>query len=264
MPNEMPGGPMPVQPIIKSGELEKHGGPEIYAALIKALGEMKSVPKNGKNPHYNSRYVLLDDLQEMYRPILLKNGLGLIQSVSSLGDDYYIESRLIHSSGQSIFSRMKLILQKKDMQGLGGADTYAKRYQASGLFGIAGDEDVDGNVSGKPRVEASGPLPKKTEPSAKPAATIKKNERSNFEPAPQSMIDRINNYCIDRQVSEGVLHKLITDGYGEKINSVKTWVAIEIGKLLGEDTTTEATLMAKTQRMITEREAQRIKNEAST
>jgi hypothetical protein len=56
-----------------------------------------------------------------------------------------------------------------------------------------------------------------------------------------------------------VLHKLIRDGYGEEISSVKTWVAVEIGKLLDNEDTTEATLMALTQRKVTEREAEKLK-----
>ena len=61
-----------------------------------------------------------------------------------MGD--YVDTILAHKSGETITSRIYLILQKKDMQGLGSAQTYARRYGLMGLSGIA-PEDDDGNGS---------------------------------------------------------------------------------------------------------------------
>jgi len=122
---------------------------EIYKSLIKAQGDFSAIPFDAKNPHFGNKYVSLTGTQEHVRPILSKHGLGLIQSVESLDSRYYVLSRLIHESGEWIQSSIELMVDKKNMQGLGSATTYAKRYAAQAILGLSGDEDDDGNASSK-------------------------------------------------------------------------------------------------------------------
>lgn len=120
---------------------------DLFAALSKAQGEFTSVPFDKKNPHFNSKYASLSATQDMYREPLAKHGLALIQSLKTEGEEYFIETMLTHSSGQWISDRLKLLIDRKSMQGLGSATTYAKRYVAQSILGICGDEDDDGNAA---------------------------------------------------------------------------------------------------------------------
>jgi len=122
---------------------------EIYKSLVKAQGEFSAIPFDAKNPHFGNKYASLTGTQEHVRPILSKHGLGLIQSVESLESRYYVQSRLIHESGEWIQSSIELMVDKKNMQGLGSATTYAKRYAAQAILGLSGDEDDDGNAAAK-------------------------------------------------------------------------------------------------------------------
>jgi len=141
------------------------GTQEIYKALIKAQAEFKAVAFDATNPHFKNKYATLNATQESVRPILAKNELALIQSVYSDENSYYVESRLIHSSGEWIASKIKLLIDRNSMQGLGSATTYAKRYSAQALLGISGDEDDDGNNAedNKPKYNNSPPPQQKKE-----------------------------------------------------------------------------------------------------
>lgn len=121
----------------------------IYKALIKAQSEFTAIPFDAKNPHFKNKYATLTATQEHVRGILAKHGLGLIQSVESLENQYLVESRIIHESGEWIKSEIRLMVDRQNMQGLGSATTYAKRYAAQALLGLSGDEDDDGNAASK-------------------------------------------------------------------------------------------------------------------
>lgn len=140
---------------------------ELFTALSKALGEIESLPLNKTNPHFKSKYADLAVTIEKAKPALMKHGLMLIQAVENSGEMYVVESMITHSSGQWIKSAVSLILTKKDMQGLGSATTYAKRYAAQSLLFVAGDEDDDGNAASAAAPQNGKPPPGKQTPPAK-------------------------------------------------------------------------------------------------
>jgi len=143
---------------------------ELFTALSKALGEIESIPLNRTNPHFKSKYADLAITIEKSKPSLMKHGLMLIQAVENEGTKYVVESLITHSSGQWLKSRVELILTKQDMQGLGSATTYAKRYAAQSLLFVAGDEDDDGNAAvTKPETKNSAAPPPQSKPKAPPS-----------------------------------------------------------------------------------------------
>lgn len=152
---------------------------ELFTAMAKAQGEFKSIPMDKKNPHFKSSYASLTATQEGTREFLSKHGLALIQSIDIENDIYFLETMLTHSSGQWVASKLKLILDKNNMQGLGSAITYAKRYAWQAMLGVVGDEDDDGNAAvanGKsaPSATAGNPGPAKKKPeNFAPQATFK-------------------------------------------------------------------------------------------
>lgn len=88
-------------------------------------------------------------------PALNAAGIAVVQPVEQWADDLAVVTRFIHgASGETLETPMPLLLGKRDMQGLGSAITYARRYGLMALAGIA-PEDDDGNAAA-----ASGPSPK--------------------------------------------------------------------------------------------------------
>ena len=117
----------------------------LFEALSKAQAFFTPAELDKTNPHYKSKYASLASVQSVYRKPLADNGLSIIQNVLSIDGAYHLETILAHSSGEHFKNSFKLILGKQDMQGLGSAITYARRYGVSTILGIVADEDVDGN-----------------------------------------------------------------------------------------------------------------------
>jgi hypothetical protein len=228
---------------------------DLFAALAKAQSEIESIPFNRINPHFKSKYADLAITIEKTKPALSKNGLMVIQAVENDGTEYFVESMLVHSSGQWIKSRVNLILNKNDMQGVGSATTYAKRYAAQSLLFVAGDDDDDANAVSQPKPSPAPPVQK---PVNKPENKTQSRPPSNHAPAPQSMIDEMHSLCIDRGVQETELNYLINKGYGVSEVKMPTWIAREIVELLRDDSTTSGSIMAHSQRVTSRREAARL------
>lgn len=118
---------------------------ELSLALNKAQAMMGGAVKDASNPFFKSRYADLASVISACKDELTKNGLAVLQPVSSDEHGIYVETVITHSSGQWISSgQMKLLLSKQDMQGLGSAISYARRYSLQSMLNIpAVDDDAE-------------------------------------------------------------------------------------------------------------------------
>lgn len=114
---------------------------ELATALSKAQGEFDPALKDSTNPFYKSKYADLPSVWAVSREILCKYGLSLIQFPSVNAGNHCLVSRLMHSSGQWMQSSVDLLLTKNDIQGLGSAITYMRRYSMTSILGIIQDDD---------------------------------------------------------------------------------------------------------------------------
>ncbi len=117
---------------------------ELLSALAKAQEFIKVAIKDKVNPHFKSKFADLESVQAATKDALVKHGLFPIQLIE---DEYYLRTIIGHSSGQWISSRFKLLINKQDMQGLGSAITYARRYGLAAILNVASDDDDDGNAA---------------------------------------------------------------------------------------------------------------------
>ena len=119
---------------------------ELFGALAKAQIDMEVAKTDSTNPFFKSKYADLATVVKASRPYLAKNGLCVIQRV--LPEDsgqLTLFSRLCHSSGQWMESRMPINPPKQDIQTLGSYITYLRRYSYAAIAGVvAADEDDDG------------------------------------------------------------------------------------------------------------------------
>jgi len=118
---------------------------EIFSALVKFAALEIQVVKNKTNPHFKNKYADLQEILDKVRKPLSECGLALYQSVR--GENTLV-TKLVHTSGESL-EEIFTFKDATNMQGLGSAITYAKRYQICAMLGLAADDDDDGNEAVK-------------------------------------------------------------------------------------------------------------------
>jgi len=119
-------------------------------AYVKAQKAMGAVLKTQNNPHLGKKYADLGSVLDACQGALHDNGFAVLQPCGKDDHGAYVETVLAHESGESFASRVYLVIGKQDMQGVGSAITYARRY---GLLGMAGlsPEDDDGEATKAPK-----------------------------------------------------------------------------------------------------------------
>ncbi len=120
----------------------------LCAALAKAQAAFPPVHK-GKTAaagQYSYNYADLSDIIAAVSGPLHENGLVFMHLMAPAENGTVVTTILAHSSGEAIKSE-RLVPNFQKQQEFGSALTYTKRYQLSGLLGIAADDDEDGNVA---------------------------------------------------------------------------------------------------------------------
>lgn len=123
---------------------------ELAAALAKAQGAMGAALKGESNSFFNSRYADLAAIVGAIKEPLAANGLAYVQGTSVENGRVSIETMLLHASGEWLSSTLYLTPTKADVQGVGSAITYGRRYGLQALIGIPADDDDGNAASGHP------------------------------------------------------------------------------------------------------------------
>jgi hypothetical protein len=117
-------------------------------ALSKAQGAMKPANRDKTNPFFKSKYADLASVWEAIRKPLADNGLAITQAITeTTAASITVETRLLHASGEYITSVMSMPTGKGDIQALGSAISYGRRYALSALVGVVSDEEDDGEAA---------------------------------------------------------------------------------------------------------------------
>jgi hypothetical protein len=134
---------------------------ELVKALVAAQAAYPAIEKTGENKFGKYWYLTYSGICEALRGPLNANGLSLPQvCLTRVGGEWIAVGTLRHSSGQFVTSLCPLYLgvdkggqPKLDMQSLGSAYTYAKKYLLLGLVGGWAEEDDDGQQTMPQRQE---------------------------------------------------------------------------------------------------------------
>lgn len=127
-------------------------------AFVAAQKATEAVKKASTNPAFRSKYADLAGVVEAVVPALNDNGIAVMQSPAFDGDYVALTTVLLHESGSSVSSTLRLRPSKMDPQGVGSAVTYARRYALLAMTGAA-PEDDDGNAASGKREQAEPPAP---------------------------------------------------------------------------------------------------------
>jgi len=158
----------------KIGEISK--ALAVFHGLVKPIKRDKLVNytlKTGGTKKYS--YAELSNLIDACREGLTKAELAVIQTSATKGAVVTITTILAHASDQFFQNDLELSAGGTDVQSIGSAITYGRRYEYASILGIAAEDDDDGataseNEKGKtapatgagqkPTAKAQGVAPK--------------------------------------------------------------------------------------------------------
>lgn len=126
---------------------------EAIQAFIKAQSEMGAAIKNANNPFLKNSYADLNAIQEAVFPVFHANDFAIVQTVGADEHGQYVNTKLLHITEAEFNSCVYLEYKKGDMQSLGGAITYARRYGLLSLTGIPVADDDGNHAVGHGRVQ---------------------------------------------------------------------------------------------------------------
>lgn len=117
-------------------------GTNLATALAEAHKSIGAAVKGAANPFFKSKYSTLGDVLAVCKEPLSANGLSILQLVGADTKGAYLETILLHSSGEHITSTMAVTPTKpNDLQALGSAITYCRRYALQSMMCIPSVDD---------------------------------------------------------------------------------------------------------------------------
>lgn len=166
----------------------------LAAALAVAQGQIKTAAKDAKadTGKFNYSYATLDAIWEVARKPLSDNGLSVVQIPTNDAETFRLETILLHASGEWISGIMSLPVnagRMSELQAMGSAITYARRYMLGSMVGITTGDDDDG------RKAAQSPPNRENKPTMTPALLLKRLNREDavtgFYDKPESIKEAI-------------------------------------------------------------------------
>ena len=135
----------------------------IHQQLLEFQKRGIKVEKDGTNPHFKSRYTSLNEVLAKVKPVLSELQVVIEQTVQRDGLRtrlYDVGAPILTQANDQGLAKPEYDFVESfvpfvgavDMQKLGGAITYARRYSLVSLLGLEDDDD-DGNSASKPVVK---------------------------------------------------------------------------------------------------------------
>ena len=207
----------------------------LAAALAIAQGQITTAPKDkvagvGK---FRYTYSTLDDIWKACRKPLSDNGLSVIQIPTNDADGFYLETILVHSSGEWISGTMVLPVlagRMSELQAMGSAITYARRYMLGAIVGVTTDDDDDDDGQTAAQAEKQQEVCQNGEMSlVKLLANLNKVERvRRFYANPEDIMG-----CRPKSAEPPAPDD--TDGWRQLFVDARDYALEEVGRAIAED-----------------------------
>ena len=203
---------------------------KLYTALAKAQGKFKPVAFNRTDPYLDLQYVDLHNLIEATRASLAENELAVVQPKETPDDGSTIlHTKLVHSSGQWMESRIRVLPTKNDIGSYESTLNAQKRLEYMSLLGIVptydpGDDNGEIAMVKSNEYIARGPSEKANNPKHQSMDVIKKHELEELE-------RELRDYP---ELAENMLEKLMLQSLADLPASQYRTTLIRIRKIKDE------------------------------
>lgn len=135
---------------------------KIAPALLAAQRTMGDATKGAKNPYFKSSYADLNAIREVAIPALNAQGIVVLQPPVTRDGKNYIETLLLHESGEQLSALTEIKNTKGDAQSEGSGISYARRYGLQSFLNIgAVDDDAESTMGRKVAADVVKPSPAK-------------------------------------------------------------------------------------------------------
>ena len=121
----------------------------IYKKLLEFQKLGISIKKDKRNPHFKNDYASLNEVLDKIKPPLNELGVVIIPLPEATGVRTILHDTTDNTQTESFIP----FINPTDMQKLGGAITYARRYALVSMLALE-DEDDDGNAASTPKAAA--------------------------------------------------------------------------------------------------------------
>jgi len=114
----------------------------ISKALLEAQKKIGSAKKDAVNPFFHSNYADLGSVMDACKDALNEQGITVLQPVGTDELGVYVETVLLHSSGEWISDKLNLaVKEQNNPQAQGSAISYARRYGLQSMVFIPSEDD---------------------------------------------------------------------------------------------------------------------------
>ena len=195
---------------------------ELIKTLIKVQPLLKPAIRDKVNPYLKSKYADLSGVWDTCRDLLKENGLAVSQVCGINEYGSYLETILMHESGQWISGKYPLKpVKADDPQAMGSAMTYARRYSLAAILGIVTEDD-----------DAEDAMGRQTESKPK-TATRPEPQRDPAIPAPKAAtMEQLNKLDAFKKAGKNI--KIKVDAYGWPITKLSELTYDQAEKLIND------------------------------
>lgn len=129
----------------------------LSSKLLRVQRNIDKATKGSANPHFKSRYADLNEVLEVAKEALNEVGIFIAQVPGKDQNGQYVETSLIDGdSGQSLSGKVYFSGNEDNLQKIGAAITYARRFGLKSLLAME-DADDDGETAvGRGNVKGNG------------------------------------------------------------------------------------------------------------
>lgn len=177
----------------------------IYAKILAFQQQQIVLKKTGKNPHFNSKYVPLNEVLESITGPLNELKVVIIQLPTETG----LRTVLHDTEDKTEIECFLPFVEASTTQKLGSNITYNRRYSLVTLLGL-GDEDDDGNTASTP----------------KPTQEVKEEDIPNGSHSEVDILDQRQGVS----KSTGKPYQRVKTSLGTAWNNDKDGIILEIGE----------------------------------
>ena len=186
---------------------------DLYEAIRQVQLQVERATFDKRNSHHKNQYASLESIITAIKAPANNQGMAIIQHASFEESMPILITRISHTSGQFIVFKHPLYVPVPDMQKLGAAITYARRYALLSIFClITGDEveiqddDDDGNLCSEQVQKEIAQQKAKEEAKAK--SNTQQTQKVENQKVSKPQLNAINQLCISKNVS---LDKILRD-----------------------------------------------------